>query len=244
MKKTTPLFRSVFCEKDKKLIEFKTQTNETKSIIIKSRNLKKQQNQDNFKEISLPNNFDLLIYFQKDRLIFEFFSKIFNEHEIYDVFKNYLAFIQDENIKEVLKYFYSKKQQENFKKTFILEKISIFICFYMELKNIYKVEIEFLKKIFSIVYANCYMFIKSLIVGSENDKYEAEIKELQSRKIILNEENLSENITKLIKMLTSILEVFDPQIKSCVSKIIDFIDDFSIKEAFKYLMDVFIPFVK
>ena len=113
------------------------------------------------------------------------------------------------------------------------------LCFYLEIKKMYKQEIVFLKKVIAIVYANSFMFIKFLISGLEGDEYQSDVNELRNRKVMLNEENISENNEKLIKMLTYEVNSMDSSIKDCLLKIWGFISDFTLNEAFKYMMDVF-----
>ena len=196
------------------------------------------------KEMEINEDCEISMFFENDNYIFNFFSHIHSKKSIYDDFRAYFAFIQDTSFDIILELFSSKKLAEQFKKALILERISIFICFYYDLNQSYKREIEFLKKFISIVYANSYILIKIFVSNCETDLYEEQIVRIRNRKLILNEEDVDQNNAKLYNMLDTLIKDLDPIVGTCFTKIGRFQHEFSLDEAFKYLIDVFSELVE
>ena len=108
----------------------------------------------------------------------------------------------------------------------------------------YNREIEFLKKFISVVYANSYILIKIFVTNCETDVFEKQIERIRNRKLVLNEENVEKNNSKLHNMLETLIKDLDPIVGTCFTKIGRFQHEFSLDEAFKYLIDVFSELVK
>ena len=196
------------------------------------------------KEMEITESCDISVFFENDNYIFNFFSQIHSKNSIYDQFRDYFAFIQDTSFDIILSLFSSHRLSEQFKKALILERISIFICFYYDLNKSYNREIEFLKKFISVVYANSYILIKIFVTNCETDVFEKQIERIRNRKLVLNEENVEKNNSKLHNMLETLIKDLDPIVGTCFTKIGRFQHEFSLDEAFKYLIDVFSELVK
>lgn len=206
---------------------------------IKVKQMTKQLPKIMEREIEIPENCDLSLFFENERYVYNFFSLIHNNKSIYYDFKEYFVFIQEHNFDVLTSFFASKDTAEEYKTSMIMERISIFICFYMDLIGSYRREIEFLKKLISLVFANSHILIKNLISNCESDCYRHYLDDIVKRKLFLNEEDMEQNNKKLARMLESQIKELDPTIGTCFEKIGKFQPDFSLNEAFKYLLDVF-----
>lgn len=191
-------------------------------------------------DIVLPPEYDLKVHFKHEQIIYTFFDKIQREEDIEQLFPTYISFVKDARLEPVLSFMTAEKFKKEFKIAFILERFSLLLCNHLFKIGIFAREIMFLKKVASAVYANSFIFIKIIVGACDAAVYQTEIKELQKRKLTLNEENVAENNQKLWKMLESETNGLEPALLSCLSKIKEFETEFSCDEACLYLLDVFL----
>lgn len=209
-----------------------------KMSLLKCANFLPQTNEE-LRELKVNANYEMKLHFVNEKHIFTFFNLIQKEKNINEAFINYTEFTKGKMFGEVLNFIVEKNTRQDFKKAFVFERIAIFVCVYLALTGAYNREIVFLKKIMALVFANSFIFIKLIISNEEKNVFAKEIEEIRQRKLILNEENVSENNEKLEKMLRLEVSILDPIIKGCFEKLTNFLVEFSVDEAFAYILNVF-----
>ena len=197
------------------------------------------QTKEELRELKINANYDLKLHFVNEKHIFKFFNLIQKEKDINEAFTSYTEFTKGKIFGEVLNFIVEKNTRQDFKKALVFERIAIFVCVYLALTAAYNREIVFLKKIMSLVFANSFIFIKLIISNEEKNVFTKEIEEIRQRKLILNEENVYENNEKLEKMLRLEVSFLGPIIRGCFEKLINFMVEFSVDEAFAYILNVF-----
>lgn len=105
--------------------------------------------------------------FRTEAIIYQVFDAIINKKDIYDLFKIYMDYIQDYDYDGYFKLLSNKETALLYKNGFILERISLMICFYLLINDMYDSEIVFLQKLVFLIYSNFYSFIL-LIVKDPN----------------------------------------------------------------------------
>lgn len=223
----------------------KFQNNITKKVLPKKIAIKKLK-EEKIKKIHLLKKLDLNILFQNEDYIYKFFDAIFKKKDIYDIFKNYIDFIQDNNIEPYLELI-DKNLRNNYKNSFILENVTLMICFYLLLNKNYQNEIIFLRKLIFSVYSNLYSFIFLVLDSFSKEyifkKYVKNIEIITNRNIkgfnVKLSKKIENNNSKILKYIKLQIKLFEPTIFNSILKIIEFLDDFDLREGFTYLLNIF-----
>jgi hypothetical protein len=190
-------------------------------------------------KLTIRCGYNFSVHFVNESHIFKFFELINHERSIYDLFKIYSDFVHANQTSEVISFIRCQKLKRELKKSFVLERVSVFICFYLELVGLFKRDVIFLKKVISLVYANSVFFIRMIIRKCDLSNLKREVNEFRNRKHSLLAHSLFENNEKLLKMLQYQVNGLDVGIQNCVGKLSNFLDEFTLDEAFNYLFDVF-----
>ena len=209
-------------------------------------NKKKAFKKKNSKEKNIFKNIDLTPIFKNEEYLYKFFDLIYKSEDIYDLFKEYIDFIQDQNLEPFLEFFDSKIKK-NYKSAFILERTTLMLCFYLLITKKYKREIIFLKKLIFAVYSNMYSFIFLLINLMSEDQISFKNQNLISQMITRDfqkydvklSKNVCNNNQKCLKYIELQLKTLKPDILNSIMKIIEFVDDFGLSEGFNYLFNIF-----
>jgi hypothetical protein len=106
---------------------------------------------------------DLSPLFLIEDFLLQFLACVHKEADIYNVFKHYIEFVQDQNFEVFIEQLELPMLVDSFKNAFILERMSLMISFYLSLNGFYKKEIVFLRKIAVLIYSNIFLFIKILL---------------------------------------------------------------------------------
>jgi CTD small phosphatase-like protein 2 len=190
---------------------------------------------------------DLSLLFKNEDYIYQFFVAIYEKKDIYDIFKNYIDFIQDNSLEVYIKLI-DKKLRNSYKNSFILENTTLMIIFYLLLNRNYENEIIFIRNLILSVYSNLYSFIFLIIDSlSDNDeicaKYLKDIERITNREIkkynVKLSRNLKENNWKILKYIKLQIKLFEPKVFNSILKILEFLDDFDLREGFDYLLKTF-----
>ena len=88
---------------------------------------------------------------------------VHNEADLYNIFKNYIEYVQEKDFEIFINLIDLPMLIETFKNSFILERMTLMISFYLSLNGLYKKEIVFLKKIAVLVYSNLLLFLKIIL---------------------------------------------------------------------------------
>jgi len=113
---------------------------------------------------------DLTPLFWIEDFLYQFLICVHKEMDMYNVFKHYIEFVQDQNFEVFLEQLELPMLFDSFKNAFILERMSLMISFYLSLNGLYKKEIVFLRKVAVLIYSNVFLFIKILfndLAGSD-----------------------------------------------------------------------------
>ena len=198
----------------------------------------------NENELLIPANEDISVFFINDSFVYRFTQQVMAEESVYDLFRTYFCFVQDHSFDGLPSLFLSEKMAEIFRTALILERMALFICFSLDLNQSFRREIEFLKKLLSVVSANSFILAKLLAAHCSEEAYADHIEALRQRKVVLSEEDVPANNERLLQMLRSLAADMDQSVGACFLKIGQFQREFSLDEAFKYLIDVFTALVR
>jgi len=113
---------------------------------------------------------DLTPLFWIEDFLYQFLVCVHKEADIYNVFKHYIEFVQDQNFEVFLDQLEIPMLFDSFKNALILERMSLMISFYLSLNGFYKKEIVFLRKVAALIYSNLFLFVKILfkdLAGSD-----------------------------------------------------------------------------
>lgn len=105
-------------------------------------------------------SFDLKILFETEEIVYNIFKAVEEEKDFYDMFRGYLDHIQDNDFNQFSKIL---SPSTPYKNCMILERLCFLVSFYILIEKRLKSEIDFLKKITSFVYFNCYTFLVEII---------------------------------------------------------------------------------
>lgn len=65
-----------------------------------------------------------------------------------------------------------------------------------------------------------------------------ETRDLKSMNVVISSD-LNANISKIFKIIEFEIKLFEPAVANCFAKLKEFIDDFTLNEGMKYLIDIF-----
>jgi Dullard-like phosphatase family protein len=193
------------------------------------------------------NKIDFDKIFQSEQFVFEFTQAVYNNNDIYDIFKDYIEFVQDFDFSRFLKLFHDFEKNLNFKVALIFERTVMMVIFYINIHEKNNEDRIFLHKILVRVYSNIYIFITSLINDFFDDslieKYKEKIDLISSRnfknlKITINKE-VNINNKKIANYLNFILANLNNEISSQILKLQEFIEDLSLEEGLSFLVKTF-----
>ena len=101
--------------------------------------------------------------FKLEQLLYAFTEHIYKNRDIYDIFKEYLDFIQDHDFSDLVNKIAYVEKRLQFKNMFILERVCLLISFYIYINRLNNKESKLLKKIMFLMYSNIYVFITSIM---------------------------------------------------------------------------------
>ena len=106
---------------------------------------------------------DLTTIFVNEQLLYDFLISVYQGEDIYDLFKTYIEFVQENEFEVYLTLVEPVDLVDTFKNAFILERMSLMICFYLLINGLFKKEIIFLRKIAFLAYSNIFIFLKCVL---------------------------------------------------------------------------------
>ena len=190
---------------------------------------------------------DFTKIFKIENYLFEFTDLIYNNKDIYDIFKDYIDFVQENKFSFFLKLIENDKMRENFKISFILERAIMMIIFYITINDKNNEDIIFLHKALVRVYSNIYIFITFLIdkyfddnLIDQNQKYLDIIlhRKFKNYKITIFK-NIEKNNKKLLSYIDFLLQSFNSNFSNKILKLKEFIEDLSLEEGLNFLIKIF-----
>lgn len=123
---------------------------------------------------------DINLLLKIEEVIFGIFIAVQKSNEIYDLFKDYTELIQEFSFENWDSLFKEEEELSEFKVSFILERLSSMVCFYLVITNNYYDQISFLSKIVFLVYSNINSFIFKLTeIFEDSEKINVGLKETQ-----------------------------------------------------------------
>lgn len=223
---------------DKKIIFSKSKD------IISSRKRSTKANSISYKKIK---SIDFKKIFKIENYLFDFTNYIYNNKDIYDIFKDYIDFVQETKFSDFLKLISNDKIKENFKIAFILERTIMMIIFYITINDKNNEDLIFLHKAMIRVYSNIYIFITFLIekyfndsLIEENQKFLDKILNRKfSEKKIKIFKNVEKNNKKLLTYIDFLLQNFDAKFSNKILKLKKFIEDLTLEEGLSFLIKIF-----
>ena len=87
------------------------------------------------RDLVIPPDLDLTVFFANDSFVHRFSSLVHSEESVYDLFRAYFCFVQDHCFDGLTGLFVEPRLAELFKTALILERISLFICFSLDLSQ-------------------------------------------------------------------------------------------------------------
>lgn len=122
------------------------------------------KSQVNFEKI------DLSPIFVSEELLFKFMIYVHQEADLYNIFKQYIEYVQEQDFEALINLIDLQVLGETFKNAFILERMALMMSFYLSINGLYKKEIVFLKKIAVLVYSNLFLFLKIILKALTNSQ--------------------------------------------------------------------------
>ncbi len=101
--------------------------------------------------------------FEIEGLIFKLFYAIKFGEDTYDLFKLYIDSIQDYNFEQYMSIITDQTYRSLCQLSFLYERFSLLLCFYLLLTNNFEKESIFMQKVIQIVYSNCKLFLDIII---------------------------------------------------------------------------------
>ena len=255
-------------KKKKKIVHFKNslKSNREKSYFtLSNKSNKKDNTKKNFKMLikeknkkinDLLNKIDLNIILENEKFIYDFSIYINKEMNFYDIFKEYINFIQNyyyEPIFELLKLIKNIEFSVLTKTAFLLERTTLMICFYFLINDNYENEIIFFKKLINYIYSNISKlveilvdnkFVKKTLEIKNKEKYSDFLKRKSNKEIICNSETIENNNKKIFKYIKFEVVNFEEKVSNSILKLNEFISDFFLEESSEILLKIFSELVK
>lgn len=115
----------------------------------------------------LYENIDANLLFNIESLLSRFVTAAFKGDDVYDIFKAYMDFVQDNDIQPFLNIISCTSMQTLYKNALVIERLALMTIFYLLIHDFYESEITLIRKLIAHIYSNYYTFI-TLFINDPN----------------------------------------------------------------------------
>ena len=169
-----------------------------------------------------------------EKFTYDFMLLTESNGDFYDLFKNYIEFIQETDLEGLLIQL-STKQAELVKIAICFERLTFLSCFYLELSQMFKSEIFFIQKLSRHLYSNV-CWIKEVylkIFPSLKGRFPP-----RDFDFVFDRNHVEEVTSKIWKILRIQL-AFDPLIEKSIDKILAIVEVSTLKEITDQMIQIF-----
>lgn len=126
-------------------------------------NEKRSKPPSHAKSLANLNQINLAPLFAVEELVYEFTAHILLGEDIYDIFTKYIDLVQENDFEIYILMLPSPSLAEEFKNALIIERMTLMICFYFVINNLYQKEKFFLKKLTVLVFSNIQLLMQNIL---------------------------------------------------------------------------------
>lgn len=178
------------------------------------------------------NHFKLIAAIEK--FAFDFVDTVQNPDAIYELFKDYIDFIQDNDFEALLRLL-PVEYGELFKRCFYVERLAFLTCFYLSLLESFQAEIIYIQKLTALLLSNTLSFVdvvEQLFPGTRDRLPRRDGRHRFSHELVAD---ANDKIWRLVRLLLE----FEVQLCNRLEKIHLIIETSSLSELVGELIEVF-----
>lgn len=106
---------------------------------------------------------DARVLIEIEEILLRFVNAAYKGEDIYDLFKSYVDYVQDNDVQPFLNLITCGSMQDLYKNSIVLERLALMTCFYLLIHDYYENEIGMIKKLLVCLYSNYYALITMLL---------------------------------------------------------------------------------